>query len=162
MDCQDCNKIWFMPCLQNMSPEEKSAFDKKISNLRNFSFIIYFLTSLVDLMALMYYTSSVGTIGIMANLILLVANCMGIYGSIRMNLILILCNLTVVLIIIITFILLILMTFVVARGTGYEVVVLMIPTIIDIIFLCAVCPFICKLIKWFDKSKKMEKIKIKF
>jgi hypothetical protein len=125
-----------------MSPEEKANFNKKLSNLRNFSFIIYILTSLVDFMALVYYTGAAGTVGIMANLILLIANICGIYGTLKMNLIIIMCNLTVVMIMIITFILLILMTFVVAKGTGYEVVILMIPTVIDLIFICAVLPFI--------------------
>ncbi len=63
IDCTNCQRIWFMKCLFDLSPEEKSVFSKKISNLRNFSFIIYFLTSLVDFLALMYYTSSAGTVG---------------------------------------------------------------------------------------------------
>jgi len=102
------------------------------------------MTSIVDFIALIYYTGSAGAVGIAANLILLIANCFGIYGSMRLNLIIILCNLTIVMIIIITFLILILLTFLVAEGTGYEVVVLMIPTVIDLIFICAICPFIGK------------------
>jgi len=57
--------------------------------------------------------------------------------------------------------LLIILTFVVADNSGYQLVALVIPTIVDCIFMCAVLPFIFKIAIWFDKSRKLEKEKEK-
>jgi len=108
-----------------------------------------------------YYGGAFNSMMILANVILLIANLAGVVGSLSMNLITILCSLTWVAIMIFVYLFLILLTFMVAEGTGYEVVMLMIPTIIDCIFACAVLPFIWELINWFDKSKKLEKDGIK-
>ena len=116
------------------------------------------MTAIVDFCCILFYTGSFTTSLVAANAILLLANgCCGTIGTLRMELIAVLCSVTWVSIILIVYIFLILATFFVAEDTGYQLVVLMIPTILDVCFLFAIMPFFCKMFSWYDLSLKRSK-----
>ena len=83
--------------LQDMSTEYKSIFSANMSRHRNYAVILYALTAIVDLACLSYYGGTGMGILLLSNLILLTANgCCGIFGTLTMNIILIMCNYTCV------------------------------------------------------------------
>ena len=59
-----------------------------------------------------------------------------------MNIYAILCNFTWVLIIMITYLFLIAATFLVAENSGINLLAMIIPTVMDCIFMCALAPFL--------------------
>ena len=141
-----------------MSLARKSNFTKNISKHRNYAFILYILTAVVDFFCILYYGGSGGALLVLANFILLAANgCCGTIGTLRMDIIAIMCNFTWVSIIMLTYIVLLLATFVVTNDVGYQLIAILIPTGIDCVFMCAISPFLCQLCKWFDDSAKLEK-----
>ena len=80
-----------------MSTERKSLFTANMSKHRNYAVILYVITAIVDIACILYYggTGSGGGLLVMMNLILLCANgCCGVFGTLSMNIILIMCNYT--------------------------------------------------------------------
>lgn len=78
-----------------MSTEWKSIFSKNISKHRNYAVILYAITAIVDFACLSYYGGTGMGILILSNLVLLFANgCCGIFGTLNMNIILVMCNYT--------------------------------------------------------------------
>ena len=74
-----------------------------------------------------------------------------------MNLIAALCSMSWVLIMISVYLLLLLETFMIADNSGIFLIMMVVPTMIDCIFLCAIMPFFWELLTWFDKSITLEK-----
>jgi hypothetical protein len=96
--------------------EGKTNFTKSLSRHRNYAFILYVMTAIVDLICIMYYGSTFSSLLIFANALLLFFNgCCGVWGTLSMQIIPIFCNIMFVCIIMITYLVLILMTFLVAE-----------------------------------------------
>jgi hypothetical protein len=126
-----------------MSTERKSLFSKNVSRHRNYAIVLYIITAIIDACCIGYYGGAGSALLIMANIILLVANgfC-GIFGTLRMDIIFVMCNFTWVLIIMITYLFLIAATFLVAENSGINLLAMIIPTVMDCIFMCALAPFL--------------------
>ncbi len=126
-----------------MSTERKSLFSKNVSRHRNYALILYIITAIIDAVCIGYYGGAGGALLVVANIILLIANgfC-GIFGALRMDIIFVMCNFTWVLIIMITYFALIAMTFLVAENSGINLLAMIIPTVMDCMFMCALGPFL--------------------
>ena len=122
-----------------------------MSRHRNYAFVLYVITAIIDLFCIGYYGGKGGALLIVANLILLTANggC-GIMGALTMNIYFVLCNFTWVLIIMITYFVLIALTFVVAEDSGINLIAMIIPTVMDCMFMCALFPFLFQVCSWYD------------
>jgi hypothetical protein len=126
-----------------LSTEEKSLFSKNVSRHRNYAFVLYIITAIIDFFCVGYYGGKGGALLVFANCVLLTANggC-GIVGALTMNIYAILCNFTWVLIIMITYLFLIAATFIVAEDSGINLIAMIIPTFLDCMFMCALFPFL--------------------
>jgi len=73
------------------------------------------MTAIVDFVCIIYYSGRVSGMMVLANFILLIANgCCGVIGSLRLELIVVLCSVTWVLIIMIVYIMMLIATFAMA------------------------------------------------
>ncbi len=119
--------------------------------------MLYIATACVDLWCITFYSGTFNIWLVTANVILLCANSLGAVAALSMNLIAALCSMSWVLIMISVYLLLLLETFMIADNSGIFLIMMIVPTVIDCIFLCAIMPFFGELLAWFDKSITLEK-----